>query len=341
MPSASILLADVVLLLVAAAACSVAVDAIFPLLQRYALARPNARSSHRTPTAQGGGFAVVGAALLAAWIGVAVSVPLAGGSVWQLALVSIAMVLLAALGAVDDVRPLPVAPRLGLQFAAAAIVLMALPPEGRALPILPYAVEMAIVLVGLVWFVNLTNFMDGIDGITVAEFVPVLGALAVLTHMGSLPPVAGILALALAGALIGFAPYNRHVARLFLGDVGSLAIGAAAGWILVILAGRDNLAAALLLPMYYLADATVTLVRRWLRGEKLSEAHRQHAYQRATERGFTVPDVTRAILRLNVALAALAISTVALDSRVADIAALAAGGLATALTIRRLERGTP
>lgn len=341
MPSASILLADLVLLIAAAAVCSLAIDAIYPLLQRYALARPVARSSHRTPTAQGGGFAVVGAALLIAWLAVAVSAPLAGGSIWQLALVSVAMVLLAALGAVDDARPLPVAPRLVLQFVAAAIVIIALPPEARALPILPVGAEIAILVVGLVWFVNVTNFMDGIDGITVAQFVPLLGALAVLTHMGSLPPVAGILALALAGALIGFEPYNRHVARLFLGDVGSLPIGAAVGWILIVLAGRDNLVAALLLPMYYLVDATVTLVRRWLRGEQLSQAHRQHAYQRATERGFTVPDVTRVIVRLNLLLAAIALATVALDSRFADIVALAAGGLATALTIRRLERGTP
>ena len=93
--------------------------------------------------------------------------------------------------------------------------------------------------------------------------------------------------------------------------------------------------------MYYLADATVTLVRRWLRGEKLSQAHRQHAYQRATERGFTVPDVTRVVLLLNLQLAALAIAAVVLVSRLADIAALATGVLLTALAMRRLERGTP
>ena len=88
--------------------------------------------------------------------------------------------------------------------------------------------------------------------------------------------------------MIGFAYFNRPVARLFLGDVGSLPIGLLLGWLLLLLAANGHLAAALLMPLYYLADATITLLRRLFRGEPVWHAHRTHFYQLATDRGFTV-----------------------------------------------------
>ena len=100
-----------------------------------------------------------------------------------------------------------------------------------------------------------------------------------------------LLASALLGAMIGFAPFNRPVARLFLGDVGSLPIGLLLGWLLLHSPARGHLAAALILPLYYLADATVTLARRIARGEPFWQAHRTHFYQRATDNGFTVPEI--------------------------------------------------
>ena len=106
--------------------------------------------------------------------------------------------------------------------------------------------------------------------------------------MGALPRDATLVALALCGAMIGFAPFNRPVARLFLGDVGSLPIGLLLGWLLVVLAGSGHFAAALLLPLYYLADATITLLRRLANGEPVWQAHRSHFYQRAMDNGFSV-----------------------------------------------------
>ena len=108
------------------------------------------------------------------------------------------------------------------------------------------------------------------------------------------------MALALLGAMIGFAPFNRPVARLFLGDVGSLPIGLLLGWLLLLLAGHGHLAAALLLPLYYLADATITLGQRLHAGERVWEAHRSHFYQRATARGFTVLEVVARVFVVNV-----------------------------------------
>ena len=109
---------------------------------------------------------------------------------------------------------------------------------------------------------NLVNFMDGLDWMTVAEIVPITGAVVLLGWLGEFPASTILVAAALFGAMLGFAPFNRPVAKIFLGDVGSLPIGLLVGWCLLQLAWHQQFAAALLLPLYYLADATVTLLRR-------------------------------------------------------------------------------
>ena len=133
-----------------------------------------------------------------------------------------------------------------------------------------------------------------------------------------------LVAAALFGAMLGFAPFNKPVARLFLGDVGSLPIGLMLGWLLLQLAGKGHLAAALILPLYYLADATITLACRIARGEPIWQAHRTHFYQRATDNGFSVPAIVARVLLVNLALAALAVMTVQRTQLVVSLAALAA-----------------
>src|SRR2546423_6011167 len=179
---------------------------------------------------------------------------------------------------------------------------------GLVLVVVAAALSAALILLlGGVWFVNLMNFMAGIDWMTVAEVVPVTAGAALLGAIGAAPPEAVLIALGLLGAIIGFAPFNRPVAKLFLGDVGSLPIGLLLGWIMLLLAGRGHLAAALLLPLYYLADATLTLGHRLLRREAVWKAHRTHFYQRAADRGFSVQEIVVRVFVLNVALAALAL----------------------------------
>jgi UDP-N-acetylmuramyl pentapeptide phosphotransferase/UDP-N-acetylglucosamine-1-phosphate transferase len=299
-------------LLVPVAAAAIAAGAVvllFPLLKRYALARPNARSSHRVPTPQGGGIAVL-VALVAVIAAAALFVPQALAEPGRLAVVLAAAAALAVLGAVDDIRPIEPMPRLVLQAIAVAVVIAALPPSLRVVPMLPWWLERALMAIGVLWLVNLVNFMDGIDLITVAEVVPVAAALAAFGAAGALPAEATLTALALAGAMLGFAPFNRPVARLFLGDVGSLPIGLLIGWLLILLA-ENHFAAALLLPLYYLADATITLMRRLLRGERVTQAHRSHFYQQAVDGGRPVVQVVGSIFALNIVLAGLAAVTIA------------------------------
>jgi UDP-N-acetylmuramyl pentapeptide phosphotransferase/UDP-N-acetylglucosamine-1-phosphate transferase len=189
-----------------------------------------------------------------------------------------------------------------------------------------------------VWFVNLVNFMDGLDWMTVAQFVPLTGGLILLGAMGALPVYAVVCALALLGALIGFAPYNRPVARLFLGDVGSLPLGLIAGWLLALLANKGHLAAAILLPLYYLMDATITLFRRLARGERVWQAHRTHFYQRATDNGFTVAQVIAHVFAVNIVLIALAALCVRFNTPAVEIAALVAGAAMTGWLLMRFSQ---
>ena len=308
---------------------------LLPILRRHALAQPNARSSHRVPTPQGGGIGAMVGTLAAAGIAAAA----AGAADRRLAGLALATLVLAALGLADDLRPLSARFRLLVQGVVAA-GLLALLGEGAALPAwLPWPLATAIAWLGLVWWTNATNFMDGIDWITVAAFLPLTAALAIFGLAGALAPGPAIAAAALAGGLLGFAPWNRPGARLFLGDAGSLGVGIATGFLLLDLAGRGHVAAACLLPLYYAADATLTLARRALRGERLSEAHRSHFYQRAASGGWTVPAIDGHVFGLNVALAAFAGLTLAVPDPAVQAGALAAGAVLVGWTLRRFARG--
>lgn len=303
-----------------------------PLLQRYALARPNARSSHRIPTPQGAGIAVIAATLIvasawSAWADVAIPPALIA-----------ATVVIALVGFADDIVSLPVLVRLMLQAAAVSAVVFTAPETARVMPAVPLALERGLILLAGVWFVNLVNFMDGLDLMTVAEVVPVTAALLLLGWLGDLSWPAALVATTLCGAMLGFAPFNKPVAKVFLGDVGSLPIGLLLGWCLLQLAWHGQAAAALLLPAYYLADSTITLFRRIIRREPFWSAHRTHFYQRATDNGFAVPRVIGEVFALNLVLALLAIVTVRAGSMTITIVSLVAGAVAVALVLRRFSR---
>jgi UDP-N-acetylmuramyl pentapeptide phosphotransferase/UDP-N-acetylglucosamine-1-phosphate transferase len=205
-------------------------------------------------------------------------------------------------------------------------------------PYLPWWIERVLLVLAGVWFVNLVNFMDGLDWMTVAEFVPLTVGLILLGAYGALPAYAVVCALALLGTLIGFAPFNRPVARLFLGDVGSLPLGLIAGWLLALLANKGHLAAAILLPLYYLMDATITLVRRLARKERVWQAHRTHFYQRATDNGFTVRQVVTHVFGVNIVLAGLAALCVRINTPPVEIAALIAGVAVVTWLLMRFSR---
>ena len=268
------------------------------LRARAILDHPNERSSHATPTPRGAGLAVVGVTLLA-WCLVA-ALTGALGLYWPVLLAALA---LAAISWRDDLYGLAAWPRLIAQALAVAAGMTALPGDGPIFQgLLPPLLDTAVAALGWLWFVNLFNFMDGIDGISGVEAVAIGGGLCLVALVGGMGDGAGLYALIVAMAALGFLPWNWHPARIFLGDVGSVTLGYLIGWLLLGAAAEGYWAAALLLPLYYLADATLTLASRLRRREPVWQAHRKHYYQRAVRRGISQVRVVATVIALDLLL---------------------------------------
>jgi UDP-N-acetylmuramyl pentapeptide phosphotransferase/UDP-N-acetylglucosamine-1-phosphate transferase len=337
-PASTLLLSSAIF--VVAAMLSIGLVALsLPALRRHFLVKPDGRSSHRAPTPQGGGAAVVIATFATAGGALVILGTASDTDIGQFLALLAAATAMAIIGALDDWRGIAPLPRFILQCLIVGSLLATVPASVHIVPELPLWVERAVLLVAGVWFVNLVNFMDGVDWMTVAETIPISGGIALAGLFGIVPPLPSILALCLLGSMVGFAPYNRPTARLFLGDVGSLSIGLVLGWLLLRLAQSGHGAAAILLPLYYLADATITLARRLAAKAPVWRAHRTHFYQIAMDRGFSVPGIVSRVFVLNLVLAGLAFGTIAVPSLPAAIICLAVGGAAVGWVLMSFARG--
>ena len=281
------------------AAC-LASGALIPILRRRELLdHPNERSSHSVPTPRGGGVAVIGS-LLIAWIVLA-----RAGLVPSAAIgVSLGAGLLAVVSWIDDLRGLSPILRLLAQSIAVTIGGAALPGTQNALEAwLGPAFYFCGVGLLWIWWINLFNFMDGIDGLAGGEAAAIgVGLLLFAGFGGGADPELALLAASVLGAAIGFLVWNWSPARIFLGDVGSAPLGYLLGFLLLDLAGRGFWKIALILPLYFLADATITLARRLSRGERVWQAHREHYYQQAVRRGLGHPAVVKRVIAADILL---------------------------------------
>jgi Fuc2NAc and GlcNAc transferase len=262
---------------------------------------PNARSSHSVPTPRGGGVAIVVTflALLpllgwAGWLGWPSVIGLFGGGVW-----------VAVVGFLDDHGHIAARWRLLAHFIGAGWVLAWLPALPQ-LALAGYNLDLGLVGYGLaalmlVWLLNLYNFMDGIDGIASIEAITVCVGGALLYALIGIPMLAAA-PLLLAACVGGFLVWNFPPARIFMGDAGS-------GFLGLILGGMTLQAAWvtpqllwgwLILLGVFIVDATFTLLRRLLRGDRVYEAHRSHAYQYASRQYGAHLPVTLAVLAINV-----------------------------------------
>jgi Fuc2NAc and GlcNAc transferase len=229
---------------------------------------PNHRSSHSRPTPQGGGIGIVLSVLGGAW-------PLGDG---HYSLLFAAALVIAIVGLWDDIFHVPVAMRLLVQASACLTAIIEIPvlPDGQLF--------LLILLIAGVWWINLFNFMDGIDGLAGSQAVFMLlaaAALAVMSQQGlTVDPHWQLLPIT-AAATLGFLIWNLPRARLFMGDVGStfLAFVLFVACLLSVRAGWLSFPIWLILAAVFVTDATVTLLIRIARGKRWIEAHRSHIYQ--------------------------------------------------------------
>jgi UDP-N-acetylmuramyl pentapeptide phosphotransferase/UDP-N-acetylglucosamine-1-phosphate transferase len=234
---------------------------------------PGPRSSHSRPTPRGGGLGIV-------LVGLGAIPALAFVDLWPMPWVPAfaAFALVAAVGALDDIRHRPVLLRLLAHLAAAAMLVIPLSLEWYATA-LSWPVVAAVVI-ALIWSINLHNFMDGIDGILTLQALWSWLAYAALFALAA-QPASALFALLLAAAAAGFLPMNWPRARVFLGDGASGFIGLSIGWLALYgaIRGAVSLPESLIIASAFLVDSSATLLRRVLRGERVWEAHRDHLYQ--------------------------------------------------------------
>jgi UDP-N-acetylmuramyl pentapeptide phosphotransferase/UDP-N-acetylglucosamine-1-phosphate transferase len=292
------------------------------LRHRRILDHPNERSSHSQPIPRGGGLAVIPVVslllILLAYLYPGYPAVLAGGAL-----------ILMAVSWLDDRQGLSPLPRLLLQMVVIAAYLLGLRGDELVFQggVPPWA-DRILAGLGWLWFVNLYNFMDGIDGITGIE-TAAIGLGIALVHDPLAPQ-----ALVTAAAGLGFLVWNWHPARIFLGDSGSIPLGFILGGLLVHLAASGHLAAALILPAYYVADASITLLWRLKDGERIWQAHRRHFYQRAVQGGRSHAQVALAVLAGNILLIGCAL----LASRISVTAGSLAALVVVAALLTQLTR---
>ena len=235
---------------------------------RFALDQPNQRSLHERAVPRTGGLAVLG--------GIATSTIAFATGLWLPLVLAAA---LAVISLVDDLRGMPTTVRLAAHLAAAAFLAWyVLSPM--------HPVELLLIVLAIGWITNLYNFMDGSDGLAGGMAVIGFAAYAIAAALAGRMPLAAT-SLAVAAAALGFLAYNFHPARIFLGDVGSIPLGFLAA-ALGVVGWRDDvwpLWFPLLVFGPFIGDATLTLLKRLARRERVWHAHRDHYYQRMVRMG--------------------------------------------------------
>jgi UDP-N-acetylmuramyl pentapeptide phosphotransferase/UDP-N-acetylglucosamine-1-phosphate transferase len=322
----------------------------------HVLDLPNDRSLHSVPTPRTGGLAVVGSLtagllivpLLAALpnlpgipTGLLLSWPVP--LLWIMALT----LALAAISYLDDRLDLPVGSRLLLHLviAIAAVPLGRLAPDRVAVPVLgdlPVGgAAVPVAVLSLVWMINLFNFMDGMDGFAGGMAVIGFGVLGISSWSAGDAALATI-ALLVVAAAGGFLLFNRPPARIFLGDVGSTSLGFLAGSLALLGTARGDFEIwqPLLGFSPFIVDATVTLLRRALRGERVWQAHRSHYYQRLVLAGWSHGRTVAAEYALMLACGASALAYRALPAsgRLAMLLGWAVVYALLARAVREVER---
>jgi len=325
-----------------------------PASKFYLLDHPSNRSLHVTPTPRTGGIAILSSLvvglIMTQLVGLFGMYPrditaqtYAVATTWAMGLV----LFIGAVSFWDDRAGLPPGVRFAVQGVAAAGLVWGAGVTVNAISVpllgtLPLGwLAIPGTILGLMWMTNLYNFMDGMDGLAGGMTVLGFGFLSYVAWTGEHPAIA-ILALLISGATGGFLYYNLPPARIFMGDVGSVSLGFLAGALSVmgIYNGLFDMWVPLLIFSPFVADATVTLIRRLLRGERLWQAHREHYYQRLVLAGWGHRGtmVAEYVLMLTCGLSAMVYVCVGEAWRLAILMGWIATYVILALTISKAEQ---
>ena len=278
-------------------------------VRKYALAKnlldiPNVRSSHTVPTPRGGGMAIVIVLVLSGLV----SLLLPNAAIHNIICLLLGTLAFSVLGWQDDKHDLPASARFLIQLLIAALSSAWLLWNVPAWSLSSAGVVILLLsTLWITWMANLYNFMDGIDGISAVESI-ILGVTTSYWFAMSGSISIAIICIAVAGAAVGFLRWNWSPAKIFMGDAGSLALGAFFAILAIIGATSLDIpfSAFLILYAVYLADSGVTLLTRIFKREKWWQAHRSHFYQRAVQSGFSHSQVSLAVMVINVICSVLA-----------------------------------
>ena len=265
------------------------------LVSRYLFAKTSrAQSMKNSVVPSGGGLPIVLTVFPAWYLG------LANAETKELFFL-LAVAIIAVVSLIDDWIEIAAAPRLILHATLVGLCLAVLPTDWQIFAdYIPLSIERISLGICWVWFVNLFNFMDGIDGLAGSQTVFIVTGIVIIGFYFPISVEVNSLSAFLCAGVLGFLIWNWYPSKIILGDVGSVTLGFTVGWLLIHLAYQGHLFAALVLPSYFVADASITLVRRILKKQKFWKPHREHFYQRAVLAGFKPSQVVLLIAGVNI-----------------------------------------
>jgi UDP-N-acetylmuramyl pentapeptide phosphotransferase/UDP-N-acetylglucosamine-1-phosphate transferase len=266
------------------------------LLSKYSIVdTPKERSNHNVATPRGGGLALVITTIILLLVYYYIN-----NTVTVLYVIA-SLFIVATISFLDDLISLPITPRIILQLISILILL-----NGFTFKFDP--INTLIITSTMFLFINFYNFMDGIDGSAASEAMHISISILVISCLtDKIPHEVQFTALILISACAGFLIFNWFPAKIFLGDVGSIALGLICGWMLISLVLHGYVAAAIIIPLYYIADSSITLLKRFFRGKKIWQAHSEHFFQKAVRKGASHAQVTKKIIAVNLILFVLSI----------------------------------
>lgn len=277
------------------------------LKKKQVVDTPNQRTNHKIPTPRGGGLAILICILICF-----TTIELQSHTNYYLIYLITAISICAAISLLDDIFNISILVRICFQILTVYLTINSL--HGYNTTILPYlslTIEKTLIAIALLGFVNIYNFMDGIDGLAASQTIYISTIVLIFSIIDpQINPSISYICLSIVGSCLGFLIYNWHPAKIFMGDVGSVTLGLICGWLLINLAIYGYITAAIIIPGYYLADGITTILKRLIHKKKIWQAHSEHYYQLAIRKGKLHSQVTKKIIYCNLILGILSLFSI-------------------------------